>query len=321
MSVETVDEALRAIRYPTSRRSRSSSMRSASNPPRSSSPRRRQEGRHPRPRPPGQRPPDRQAPQGLDLRHRRPPPLQPRRQGLRQGRNLLRRAVRRRPRRGRRATAARPGRRHARAVRPTLHPELRRRHLHDPGRQDGDPGPRTQPRPTCRPPAKKRWPRCKRSTTSASGPRPRELVAGVRIEQMRLVTGFFVVALVLPLALPAAGTDSLAEIAKKERERRKSKPSQPAKTYDDADLAKGSTSPADDASDEATPPGGESTTPADAPAPDGRLPDDEEGRKQLERLWRARFAEAQRMCKPPTRGPGARRSMWSTRPGSRTRWK
>ena len=109
---------------------------------------------------------------------------------------------------------------------------------------------------------------------------------------MRLVTGFFVVALVLPLALPAAGTDSLAEIAKKERERRKSKPSQPAKTYDDADLAKGSTSPADDASDEATPPGGESTTPADAPAPDGRLPDDEEGRKQLERLWRARFAEA-----------------------------
>ena len=74
-------------------------------------------------------------------RTRRSPPtttaIQPRGRGLRQGRDVLRRALRRGPRGGRRAASARPGGRDARAAGAALDPDVRRRHLRDPGRQDG----------------------------------------------------------------------------------------------------------------------------------------------------------------------------------------
>ena len=67
-------------------------------------------GGDPGPRAPGQRAPHREALERLDLRRRRPPPLQPRGPGLRQGRDLLGGALRGGARGGGGAAAAGPAR-------------------------------------------------------------------------------------------------------------------------------------------------------------------------------------------------------------------
>ena len=71
--------------------------------------RRRQEAqrRDHRARAAGQRPAHRQAQQGVDLRRHRPPQVQPQRRALRHGRDVFRRALRRRPRRRRKGARAR----------------------------------------------------------------------------------------------------------------------------------------------------------------------------------------------------------------------
>jgi hypothetical protein len=87
---------------------------------------------------------------------------------------------------------------------------------------------------------------------------------------------------ILVLAVALEG-QSLAEAAKREQERRRAQPRKPAPTFTDADL------PAADAAVAAEP--SPSPSPAAEDEPIG-APDEEEDRRQGERLWRARFAEA-----------------------------
>jgi hypothetical protein len=90
------------------------------------------------------------------------------------------------------------------------------------------------------------------------------------------------------LLAAALQEQSLAEAAKRERERRQEQSGQaPARTFTDSDLP--DSGPADP----------EPVAAAASPAPEPEaekdrtgLPDDETERKQLERTWRARFAEA-----------------------------
>ena len=104
-----------------------------------------------------------------DVRRRRPPELQPPRRGVRRRRDVRRRAVRDRPGRRRGAAAARARGRDARAVRAALDPHARRRcrrssrvRAHPSRRQ------RTPPPPTSRRCRTRRWPRSGRSTRSGS---------------------------------------------------------------------------------------------------------------------------------------------------------
>lgn len=85
--------------------------------------------------------------------------------------------------------------------------------------------------------------------------------------------------LLLGLALEG---QSLAEAAKREQERRRAQTSKPAATFTDADL------PAGEAAVAAEP------SPSPPAAEDEPIGISDEGteRKQAERLWRARFAEA-----------------------------
>ena len=102
--------------------------------------------RHPRPRAPRERAADRQADEGLDLRQRRPPQLQPRRRGLRQGRDLLGRALRRRARGRREAAPARAPGGDDEPARAPVDADVRGGELRDPGGEDAAAGPRQRRR-------------------------------------------------------------------------------------------------------------------------------------------------------------------------------
>ncbi len=104
------------------------------------------------------------------LRARRPPPVQPQRRGVRQGRDVLGRPLRRRPRGRRAAEAARAAWRHARAARAALHPRVGRRVVrHSRARRPRSRRAPTPRRRTCRRFPRRRWPRCSRSTTRSCG--------------------------------------------------------------------------------------------------------------------------------------------------------
>ena len=157
ISVETVDEALRGIRHPNVQTVQIIFNMLRRKPAeeffgrRAGAPR-----RHPRARAARERAAHRQAHGRVLLRARRPPPLQPPRRGLRQGRDVLGRALRRGPRGRRAAEAARAARGHARPARAALDPRVGRGVLRDSRarrpRSRRAPTPR---RPTCRrfPPA------------------------------------------------------------------------------------------------------------------------------------------------------------------------
>ena len=147
ISVESVDEALRGIRYPGVQ-SRADHLQHAAAEAGRGVLRRGEAGRRrdPRPRAARERPAEREAHEAVDVRARRPPQLQPQRRGLRQGRDLLRRALRRGPRGRGAAAAARPRGCDACPARAALHAHVRRRHLCDPGSEDARAGPRQRGR-------------------------------------------------------------------------------------------------------------------------------------------------------------------------------
>jgi hypothetical protein len=85
---------------------------------------------------------------------------------------------------------------------------------------------------------------------------------------------------------------SLGDAARREREKRQSQPKRPVKTYSDADLPE---SPPDSAGVKAQASAAEAAPPSSPGSPPEEsigLPDDPEARKQLEKVWRARFDEA-----------------------------
>lgn len=99
------------------------------------------------------------------------------------------------------------------------------------------------------------------------------------------------VASVLLIAVVLEG-QSLGEAAKREQERRKAQATEPVRSFSDADLPSAPV-PGETSGEEPAP-----ATPSPSPSPAAGeksgygLPDDETERKQLEALWRARFAEA-----------------------------
>ena len=137
VSVERIEEAIKAIEYPgvvsvqiifnTFRQRPADLFFDLA---------KKKRARRHRARAAGEWPAHRQVSRQLELRGRRPPEVQPPRRGLRRRRDILRRAVRRRPRGGRsRPEADRRRRRHG-AIRAALDPDVRRGDGRDPGGQE-----------------------------------------------------------------------------------------------------------------------------------------------------------------------------------------
>ena len=178
VSVETVDEALRRSGIRTCRPCRSSSTCSASSRRRSFSRGEGAAGGHPRPRAPGEWPAHRQAARGFAVRGQRPPPVQPRGRGLRQGRDVLRvpyemglAAVERLrplvPRGGQPCPA-----------RAALDPDVRRGDVRDPRGEDPGQARDNAAAAALPPSATPRWRPRAPSTTTGSGPRPTQAGEG-----------------------------------------------------------------------------------------------------------------------------------------------
>ena len=150
------------------RRFRSSSTCSASSPPKSFFPEAlRRAGRRPRARAARERPADGQADRRVDVRGRRSSEVQSRRRGVRQGRDVLGRALRRRAARRRGAAAARARRLDAGTARAALDADVRRGHLRDSRRPDArSRRARTRRPPTCRRSTARRWRVSRGPTTS-----------------------------------------------------------------------------------------------------------------------------------------------------------